>query len=310
MKLNRQINVIILISMSLFLAISIGLSVYSLNSLKNTELSKMRETLMSERENNLRDVVQNAYSVLETANFYEPAQKAIANMRFGENKQNFFYIVDMSGMFWVNPANPQLIGTDGSGLKGAKGSPYIQKIMTDALVLGEGFIEYYDVKSGSGKPSKKLVHFKRFKDWEWVLCADMFVDDIDTILLTNQAEIEKAMMNQIKLLAALGVLALLLAASISTLFFRSKLVMPISKITDALDKIAEGDFDVRMNIRSSEEINKLVDAVERMQNSFAVAYRRLKANTHRLEVLESEKKEVDEVFESKGVTKIKLKSAV
>jgi nitrate/nitrite-specific signal transduction histidine kinase len=86
--------------------------------------------------------------------------------------------------------------------------------------------------------------------------------------------------------------------------------MPIAKLTDALDKIAEGDFDVRMNIRSSEEINKLVDAVERMQNSFAVAYRRLKAKTHQLEVLESEKKEVDEVFESKGVTKIKLKSAV
>lgn len=310
MKLNRQINMIILLSMGMFLCISILLSVYSLNNLKNTELAKMREILMNERKNNLRDVVQNAYSVLETANFYEPAQKAISSMRFGENKKNFFYVVDMAGMFWVNPARPHLVGTDGTNLVDANGQRYIARILNDAMIMGEGFIEYYDEKPGASTPSKKLVHFKQFKNWEWVLCADMYIDDIETILLPNQHEIEGAMMNQIKLLSGLGFLALLLTASISTLFFRKKLIMPLSKLTEAVDRIIGGDFDVKMNIRSSEEINRLVDAVERMQNSFAVAYRRLKAKTKQLSVYESESKEEDQIIEAqaKGLTKIKLKT--
>ena len=309
MKLNRQINTIILISMGMFLVISILLSVYSLNNLKNAEMKKMRQTLLTERKNNLRDVVSNAYSVLETANFYEPAQKAISNMRFGESRQNFFYVVDMSGMFWVNPAHPKLVGTDGSDIRDAKGTRFISKIISGALIKGEGFMEYYGIEPGSGKPSKKLVHYKRFKNWEWVLCADMFIDDIDTILLSNRHEIETAMMGQIKLLSVLGILALLLTASISTLFFRKKLVMPIQKLTNAVDKITRGDFETRVDVTSSEEINRLVDAVERMQNSFAVAYLRLKRKSDQLNMMESGTKADEEIPQSARMTKFKLKSA-
>lgn len=291
MKLNTQINTVIITSMSVFLGISILLSVYSLMHLKDAELAKTREILMNERKTKLRDVVQNAYSVLETANFYEPAQKAISNMRFGENKQNYFYIVDFSGMIWVNPAQPQTVGTNGADMKDAKGFRYIAKIISDAMIKGEGFAEYYDVKPGSSEPSKKLVHFKQFKDWEWVLCADMFVDDIDAILLPKQREIEKAMRDQVMILSFFGFLALVLTASASTLFFRKKLVMPMKQITSAMDKITQGDFDTRIELRASEEINQLVDALERMQNSFAVAYRRLKSQSAQLKRMEASKDE-------------------
>ena len=310
MKLNRQINVTLLISMGLFLAISIGASVYSLNHLKNAEMDNMRETLLIERKNKLRDVVANAYSVLETANFYEPAQKAIAGMRFGENQQNYFYVVDMSGIFWVNPARPKLVGTDGSGLKDANGRPYISEIISDAMIKGEGFMEYDEVKSGTGEPSRKLVHFKRFKDWEWVVCADMFIDDIDAVLFSNQQEIENTMVQQIVFLSVLGGLALIIIITMSNLFFRRKLVMPLARLTDAVDRIANGKFDVETDIRSSQEINRLVDAVQRMQNSFAVAYRRLKAATDSLNANAANgEKEPEAIIEAGTITRFKLKNA-
>ncbi len=306
MKLNRQISITILLSMSVFLIISMVASVYSLNTLKNTEIDKMRETLLTERKNKLRDVVSNAYSVLETANFYEPAQKAISKMRFGENRQNYFYILDLSGIFWVNPARPELVGKDGSILKDASNSPYISKIINSAYSKGQGFLEFDAIKPETGQPSRKLVHFQRFEGWEWVVCADIFIDDIDNILLSNQKEIENAMTRQIIFLAVLGVLAFLLTATISSLFFRKNLVMPLTELAENVDQIAGGNFDVQITARSSAEINRLADAVERMRNSFVVAYRRLRSATQQLNASEIEE---DELPETKGLTKFRLKNA-
>ncbi|MDA8402638.1 MAG: cache domain-containing protein [Desulfobacteraceae bacterium] len=307
MKINRQINTIIIISMGFFLIASILLSMVSLNSLKNTEIDKMRETLLTERKNKLTDVVQNAYSVMETANFYEPAQNAIANMRFGENKQNYFFIVDYSGMFWVNPAQPQLVGKSGLVLKDAQGNSFIQRIISEAMVRGEGFIQYGDIKPGTTVPSTKLVHYKQFKNWEWVLCAGEYIDDIDAIVAGNAQKLHVAMVGQLTWQIVFGLLAMALTVVFSGLFFNKKLVLPIRQLTEAVDKITGGDFGGAIDIKASREINRLAEALMQMQDSFTVAYRRLKTLT--LEANRGQADEEAEVFESRGKTKFMLKNA-
>ncbi len=307
MKINRQINTIIIISMGFFLIASILLSMVSLNSLKNTEIDKMRETLLTERKNKLTDVVQNAYSVMETANFYEPAQNAIANMRFGENKQNYFFIVDYSGTFWVNPAQPQLVGKSGLVLKDAQGNSFIQRIISEAMVRGEGFIQYGDIKPGTTVPSTKLVHYKQFKNWEWVLCAGEYIDDIDAIVAGNAQKLHVAMVGQLTWQIVFGLLAMALTVVFSGLFFNKKLVLPIRQLTEAVDKITGGDFGGAIDIKASREINRLAEALMQMQDSFTVAYRRLKTLT--LEANRGQADEEAEVFESRGKTKFMLKNA-
>jgi methyl-accepting chemotaxis protein len=292
MKINRQISLIILISMGIFLLISSVSSYYTLNNLKKEEIEKMRATLLEERKSQLRDVVQNAYSVLETARFYEPAQQAIAGMRFGENKNNYFYIVDPTGMFWVNPAHPELVGKINKDLKDAKGMRYIEQIITESFIRQDGYLQYYENKPGSPQPSIKLVHFKYYKPWNWILCASIFIDDIDAILNSNQADISAAMSSQIKHFIIIGILGMGLAAFLSMLFFRKQLVQPIQKLTEAVEKMIQGDFSASINIKSNREINQLVDAVERMQNSFAVAYRRLKAHTEMAKKINEKEEEI------------------
>ena len=308
MKINKQINMVILVSMAAFLLISILLSYNSLNNLKNQEIDKMRATLLSERKNQLRDVVKNAYSVLETANFYAPAQEAISNMRFGENGQNYFFIVDPTGMFWVDPAHPEMVGKVNKDLTDAKGMRYIEQIITNAYVLGEGYLKYYDYKSGSDTPSVKLVHFKRFKNWDWILCASIFIDDIESSVAGNQAEINSAMMGQIRQFIIFGLLTLVVAVFFSTRFFMKKLVQPIQHLTTGVEQMINGNFNVDFNIKSNREINLLVNAMERMQDSFAIAYKRLKANTekNRQENLDASESVEPDTF--RGKTKIRLKT--
>ncbi len=59
-------------------------------------------------------------------------------------------------------------------------------------------------------------------------------------------------------------LALMIGISIITIFLSKRLSKPIIKLRDAANKIAEGDFDVRTNIKSHDEIGQLSSSFDSM----------------------------------------------
>jgi nitrate/nitrite-specific signal transduction histidine kinase len=113
-----------------------------------------------------------------------------------------------------------------------------------------------------------------------------------------------------------GLLAMALTVFFSSLFFNKKLVLPIRQLTEAVDKITGGDFGGHINIRASQEINRLAEALMQMQNSFTVAYRRLKtltleANNKQMDDDDDDNKMMDDIFdESPGKTRFALKRAI
>lgn len=281
MGINREINFAIITGMTVFLIISSVLSFISLKNLEQKEIGSLESTLLQERKNQLSDVVQNAYSVLESADFYETAQKAISGMRFGENGKNHFYVLDADGMIWVNPAQPELVGKSGRELKDGSGNNYLMEIVANALTTTEGFIEFNDHKIPGESLSTKLVHYKLFKEWNWVVCADIYIDDIAGILNHHQAEIHNTMTEQIIQFVILGVLALMLTVVLSMKFFHIRLVAPVHKIINAVEALSMKKFNVDVHVKSNKEINQLADAIERMQESFEIAYTRLRSKAER-----------------------------
>lgn len=277
MRITRQITTAISISMALVLLFTILFSYYSMNRLKHREIEQVRQTLLEERKRQLRHLLQNAYSVLETSKFYEPAQAAISKMRFGENNQDYFFVVDHKGMFWVNPAHPELVGDVHMDLKDVNGDRYIEKIINTANLNGDHFTEFQFYRPGSSRTSTKLIHFKAYKKWNWILCAGLFIDDIETLVQKKEAQIHTVLIQQIGFFA-LGELIILIFCGLFCLrFFRVKLVTPLEKITQAAEDMVAGNFDNDIHVRSCQEINQLVDAMECMQDSFTIAYDRLSA---------------------------------
>ena len=110
MKLSKEINLLIVGGMATLGILFASINVYTINKNSKAEMSHLSTLLKSERESKLRDLVYSAYSVLDTANFYEPAQAALSEMRFGENRQNYFLVVDTDGMIWVNPVRSDMVG--------------------------------------------------------------------------------------------------------------------------------------------------------------------------------------------------------
>lgn len=276
MRINRQIIMIVSISMGLLLIFTIVFSYHSMNSLKNREVDQVRQILLKERKNQLRDAVQNAYSVLETANFYEPAQAAISSMRFGEDNQNYFFVIDQKGMFWVHPDQPGLVGNVYQDLADINGKRYIEQIIKATQEVGDSFVKYQIYHTGSTRPSTKLVHFKKFQEWGWIVCAGIFIDDIDAVVRQKETQIQSAMIRQIKVFAFAGLLALIFSLIVSLRFLQAKLVKPMEELTMVAEDMIVGNFEREINIRSNYEINRLASAMQRMQDSFLIAFERLK----------------------------------
>jgi methyl-accepting chemotaxis protein len=67
----------------------------------------------------------------------------------------------------------------------------------------------------------------------------------------------------------------LLAAVIAWFSARS-LVTPIMKLTDASERMSLGDLNVKIDVRSRDEIGLLAQAIVRMQTSLRMAMDRLR----------------------------------
>ncbi len=271
MKLSREINMLIAGSMVILGTLCAAVSIYSIHSNSRAESEHLRELLMSERKNNLRDLVAGAYSVLDTANFYESAQKALSDMRFGEKNQNYFLVVDTDGMFWVDPAHPELVGKVNMDMADSEGVPYIQNIIKGAQSSKEGFISYKDVAQGGDTPHTRLLYYRYFEKWKWVVCAGMYINDIENLLAQKEEEIQKTMLSQLGQISLLFILGLIVSALFSTKLISKRVVRPLMTIKDAAERIGQGDFNNNIEVKASREITHLAKSVQSMQISLDLA---------------------------------------
>ncbi|WP_186441741.1 cache domain-containing protein [Desulfamplus magnetovallimortis] len=276
MKLSREINLFIIGSMVILGTLCAGVSTYSLYYNSKAEMEHLSNLLLSERKNNLRDLVAGAYSVLATANFYEPAQNALSDMRFGENNQNHFFVVDTDGMFWVYPENPDFLGKVKMDLSDAEGTPYIQQIINGATSSGEGVIQYKEMSEGSNGLITRLVHYKYFEKWKWVVCAGMSINDIEHVLAQKEKELEKSMLRQLVQISVMLLAALAISTLFSAKMISRRVVAPLLAIKDAAESIGQGNFNNTIEVKGGQEIRQLAKSILRMQNSLEISLKMTK----------------------------------
>ncbi|MBF0100782.1 MAG: cache domain-containing protein [Desulfobacterales bacterium] len=188
MGISKELNVIIMLCMITGGIVCIGVSIGSLKNFHEKDMQYIQTQLMEERMTQLKQLVANAYSVLETSNFYENAQKTINDMRFGDHAQHRFFVLDLDGLFYVYPEKPEVVGKVKMDLVDAEGKHYIKEILSSAQKHGQGFIQYKENIEKSSNNLLKLVHFKLYKKWNWIVCAGIYIDDIERVIVQKQMD--------------------------------------------------------------------------------------------------------------------------
>jgi methyl-accepting chemotaxis protein len=149
-------------------------------------------------ETQLKDTVNNAYSVLSQLQTrtdlseiekQELAKEILADMRFGPEHRDYFWINDTNPSMIMHPYQKSLIGKDLSRFTDSRG----KKLFSDSVKLckehGGGFIEYYWPEYDGKVPQPKLSYVKLFKPWNWIIGTGVYLKVAKENLLNNAKEI-------------------------------------------------------------------------------------------------------------------------
>mgnify|MGYP000162147607 CR=1 FL=1 len=212
------------------------------------------------RRDEIRHVVEAAWGVLD---YYasladsgqldqgEAQRKAIAavgSLRFDDD--NYYWINDFGPRMVMHPFNRELIGEDLSDYRDPQGKALFVEMAELCRRDGQGFIQYVWHKPGSTLPAGKVSFVKQLPQWDWIVGAGVYTDDIDRHL----AKV---------FYTTFGVfLALLIGAVSFTLIVSRQISLPLGQAVDAMEKLGSGNFDVHLGMARKDEIGRMANAID------------------------------------------------
>ena len=175
------------------------------------------QTLIDRKREMIRELTNSAWSVLAAYEADERAGKltreeaqaaaagVVAELRYGEDRLDYFWIQDTEPTMVMHPYRSDLDGEDISGFTDPRGVQIFVEFADLVEAQEEGYVDYvWQRFDDLERLEPKESYVKGFEPWDWVIGTGMYVDDV-------QAEIER--IERDLLLAALGisgVIALLL----------------------------------------------------------------------------------------------------
>ncbi|MBU1275298.1 MAG: diguanylate cyclase [Proteobacteria bacterium] len=107
------------------------------------------------------------------------AMNKIEGLRFGSDGNNFFWITDKHPRMIVHPHNKELIGTDLSDYKDAKGKRIFKDFVSVINKQGAGWVDYHwRRKNDPNKIVPKISYVMEFKPWGWIIGTGIYYEDV------------------------------------------------------------------------------------------------------------------------------------
>ena len=211
---------------------------------KKGELYNILHTVLEVLEG-LDNEVQNGSLTLEQAQ--SQALNIIKNMRYGADDKDYFWVMDMKGIYLMHPVVSSLTGKDGSVLKDKQGNLIFDDLPGDLKRDGLTYAEFFWPKAGGDVPVEKMGMILAYKNWNWSVGSGFYIDDIETIFW------KKVATN----LSITGVIVLIMFL-IAWMLVKS-ITRPLGETLSALKDINEGDGDLtkRLAVAGNDEITLL-----------------------------------------------------
>lgn len=226
-------------------------------------------TIDERTEDKLKNLVDVPYSIVE-ANYklYKEgklsqedakslAMEAIRSMRF--SKEDYFFICDYNAYMIMHPISLSLEGQDLSNLEDTNGLKFIAEFVNIVTTRGEGAIEYWWNKPGEEEPQPKLTYVRGFDDWNWIIGAGIYVDDIQAV--------KTAFLTKVTVISGIIVILSLLL----TLIFSKKISRAIVNLTRYAQEVSQGNWEVIAEKTSTDEIGELTEALNHIVDTIKLS---------------------------------------
>jgi PAS domain S-box-containing protein len=185
----------------------------------------------------------------------------IGQIRFG--KDGYLFVVDFDGVTLWNEERPELIGKKVWATKSPEGAHPIRRAREAAQKPGGGFINYSWFKRKNNIPIGKTSFVQGIKDWQWIIGAGVYLDEIDRVIAGKRVELQKQVKNQVIKIILLFLLIFVIVISI-TLLFSGKLRKEVGVFLSFFRKAAISHVKIDKDKLFAEEFKELADSANQM----------------------------------------------
>lgn len=229
---------------------------------------QIQKSIMTERKDATRQVVEEALGVVESfaaradageltqTQAQAQAAETLRSLRYSETE--YFWINDMTPVMVMHPFKPELEGTDLSGITDPDGNYLFVEFVDTVKAQGSGFVSYQWPKPGVEAPQPKVSYVTSYEPWGWVIGSGVYVDDVQKVAT---AQALRLIMWGLGILVVTAAFALAVGRGIST---------RVSTVTAAL---TSGDLHTRLPVgKRKTELEKLAVALNlTLDKSAAIA---------------------------------------
>ncbi len=217
-------------------------------------LPGLQTSLMSEKRTEIKEYVQVANSLLYSTYQQEKygtmteaqtqalAEQQLSSMRWGDDDADFFFIINTTPTMVMHLLDPGMDGTDLSNYKDHNGELMFVDMVNATKQNGAGFVSFSWLYSNKQNDyQEKIAYVAQFTPWNWIVGTGIYTIDV-----RNQVA---ALRN--KYMMYTGIAALV---SLLFIFIISGIVAKnVKKASNVANKLAMGDADQAVNIKSSDE---------------------------------------------------------
>jgi len=206
----------------------------------------------------------------------------IAEIRFG--KEGYISVVTYDGVTLMNDTQRELIGKNVWELTDPNGVKVIQEERKAIENPEGGFIYYVCNKPTETKPAAKISFMKGIKDWEWMVGADIYVDEIDKIIGANRVILEQRVRYQLMKVSLL-LLFLIAATFLMAKYISRRIDKSLVIFASFFQKAADESTKIELKEVNFSEFETLALSANRMIGQREEVERSLRENEEKYRIL-------------------------
>ncbi len=181
-------------------------------------------------------------------------KESILSLKFG--KGGYAYINDSQGNLIVHP----FMSGNYYDARDKDGNYFVRKICE----MKTGKAVYTWKNPGESRAREKLVIFNYIPEYDWIIASATYLDEI------------YAPLNTVKTVIIAIVLLISVLVFGFTFWINASVVRPLRALMNRFDQGASGNFNVRMPVRSTDEIGQLAGYFNRFMDKLEVSSRELR----------------------------------
>ncbi len=189
---------------------------------------------------------------------------AVGPLRFGPDRSGYYFVFEGTRNVAL-PGQPHYQGKDMRDVRDSAGV-YLVRELREQAVRGGGFVRYRFPLPGGEEEEPKLGYAEIIPGTNLWIGTGVYLANVDREK-SALAQIIDSLFARHMTVALLGFAATFLAMGLVALSVARSIVQPISQVTRAAVRIADGELDVVLPAAGKDEISRMQDALNRMSRT-------------------------------------------